>query len=102
MVGDSTYLDYLDPSEKIYNIYTGLHSIQIRKQIKLFSSAYPHIQIRFVFQPIRRWSSFFRFHHHQLYFTRVTNNSFLQTEKLMTLKLHFYKIIKFLKNLINT
>ena len=30
--------------------YTGLHSIQIRKQIiKLFSSAYPHIQLYSVF-----------------------------------------------------
>ena len=42
--------------------YTGLHSIQIRKQIiKLFSSAYPHIQLRCIFRPVQRLSSFFRF-----------------------------------------
>ena len=42
--------------------YTGLHSIQIRKQIiKLFSPAYPHIQLRCIFRPVQRLSSFFRF-----------------------------------------
>ena len=42
--------------------YTGLHSIQIRKQIiKLFSSAYPHIQLRCIFRPVQRLSSFFLF-----------------------------------------
>ena len=42
--------------------YTGLHSIQIRKQIiKLFSSAYPHIQLRCIFRPVQRLSSFFQF-----------------------------------------
>ena len=42
--------------------YTGLHSIQIRKQIiKLFSPAYPHIQLRCIFPPVQRLSSFFRF-----------------------------------------
>ena len=42
--------------------YTGLHSIKIRKQIiKLFSSAYPHIQLRCIFRPVQRLSSFFRF-----------------------------------------
>ena len=42
--------------------YTGLHSIEIRKQIiKLFSPAYPHIQLRCIFRPVKRLSSFFRF-----------------------------------------
>ena len=42
--------------------YTGLHSIQIRKQIiKLFFSAYPHIQLRCIFQLVQRLSSFLRF-----------------------------------------
>ena len=37
-----------------------LHSIQIRKQIiKLFSPAYPHIQLRCIFRPVQRLSSFF-------------------------------------------
>ena len=40
--------------------YTGLHSIQIRKQIiKLFFSAYPHIQLRCILRPVQRLSSFF-------------------------------------------
>ena len=39
--------------------YTGLHSIQIRKQIiKLFSSAYPHIQLRCIFRPVQILSFF--------------------------------------------
>ena len=42
--------------------HTGLHSIQIRKQIiKLFSSAYPYIQLRCIFRPVQRLLSFFRF-----------------------------------------
>ena len=41
---------------------TGLHSIQIRKQIiKLFSSAYSHIQLRCIFRPVQKLSSIFRF-----------------------------------------
>ena len=41
--------------------YTGLHSIQIRKQIiKLFSPAYPHIQLQCIFRPVQRLSTFFR------------------------------------------
>ena len=40
--------------------YTGLHSIQTWEQIiKLFSPAYPHIQIRCIFRPVQRLSSFF-------------------------------------------
>ena len=40
--------------------YTGLHSIQIRKQIiKLFHPAYPHIQLRCIFRPVQRLSFFF-------------------------------------------
>ena len=42
--------------------FSGLHSVQIRNQInKLFSSAYPHIQIRCIFRPMQRLSTFFRF-----------------------------------------
>ena len=43
--------------------FSGAHSSQIRNQInKLFSSAYPHIQIRCIFRPMQRLSSaFFRF-----------------------------------------
>ena len=42
--------------------FSGLHSVQIRNQInKLFSSAYPHIQIRCIFRPIQRLSTFLRF-----------------------------------------
>ena len=40
----------------------GVHSSQIQNQInKLFSSAYPHIQIRCTFRPMQRLSAFFRF-----------------------------------------
>ena len=42
--------------------FTGQHSLQIRKQVaKLFASAFPQIQLRVIFKPIRRLSSFFRF-----------------------------------------
>ena len=42
--------------------FLGVHSSQIRNQInKLFSSAYPHIQIRCISRPIQRLSAFFRF-----------------------------------------
>ena len=42
--------------------FTGQHSLQIRKQIaKLFASAFPQIQLRVIFKPIRRLSSFFPF-----------------------------------------
>ena len=42
--------------------FSGLHSVQIRNQInKLFSSAYPHIQIRCIFRPMQRLLTFFRF-----------------------------------------
>ena len=42
--------------------FLGVHSSQIRNQInKLFSSAYPHIQIRCIFRPMQRLSAFFRF-----------------------------------------
>ena len=42
--------------------FLGEHSSQIRNQInKLFSSAYPHIQIRRIFRPMQRLSAFFRF-----------------------------------------
>jgi hypothetical protein len=42
--------------------YTGNHAIQIRQQLnKLFSSAYPHIQLRVIFKPICRLSNFFHF-----------------------------------------
>ena len=54
---------YILPYTTIYILpYTGLHSIQIRKQIiKLFSPAYPHFQLRCIFRPVQRLSSFFRF-----------------------------------------
>ena len=42
--------------------YTGQHSLQIRTQIrKLCSSAFPHINLRFVFRPSLRLSHFFVF-----------------------------------------
>ena len=42
--------------------FTGFHSLQIRIQIlKLCSSAYPHIRIRFVFQPGKRLAHLFNF-----------------------------------------
>ena len=42
--------------------FTGCHSLQIRTQIlKLCSSAYPHIRIRFVFQPGKRLAHLFNF-----------------------------------------
>ena len=42
--------------------FLGVHSSQVRNQInKLFSSAYPHIQIRCIFRPMQRLSDFFRF-----------------------------------------
>ena len=42
--------------------YTGNHAIQIRQQLnKLFSSAYPQIQLRMIFKPICRLSNFFHF-----------------------------------------
>ena len=41
--------------------FSGVHSVQIRNQIKLFSSTYPHIQIRCIFRPMQRLSAFFRF-----------------------------------------
>ena len=42
--------------------FLGVHSSQIRNQInKLFSSAYPHIQIRCIFRPMQRLSAIFRF-----------------------------------------
>ena len=42
--------------------FSGLHSVQIRNQInKLFFSTYPHIQIRCIFRPMQRLSTFFRF-----------------------------------------
>ena len=45
--------------------FSGLHSVQIRNQInKLFSSAYPHIQICSIFRPMQRRSTFFRFKDH--------------------------------------
>ena len=41
--------------------FSGLRSVQIRNQInKLFSSTYPHIQIRCIFRPMQRLSTFFR------------------------------------------
>ena len=40
--------------------FSGLHSVQIRNQInKLFSSAYPHIQIRCIYRTMQRLSTFF-------------------------------------------
>ena len=40
--------------------YTGLRSIQIRKQIiKLFSPAYPHIQLPCIFRPYKDCHLFF-------------------------------------------
>ena len=42
--------------------YTGKHSLQIRTQIsRLCSSAYPHLNIRFVFRPTLRLSHLFSF-----------------------------------------
>ena len=42
--------------------FLGVHFSQIRNQInKLFSSAYPHIQIRCIFRPVQRLSAFFWF-----------------------------------------
>ena len=42
--------------------YTGKHSFQIRTQIsRLCSSAYPHLNIRFVFRPTLRLSHLFSF-----------------------------------------
>ena len=42
--------------------FSGCHSPQIRTQIlKLCSSAYPHIRIRFVFQPRKRLANLFNF-----------------------------------------
>lgn len=58
------------PAPKSFNVpkkvmyfclpFTGLHSLQIRTQIqKLCSSAYPHIDFRCAFRPIKRLSHFF-------------------------------------------
>ena len=42
--------------------YTGAHSLQIRTQIsRLCSSAFPHLNIRFVFRPTLRLSQLFAF-----------------------------------------
>ena len=42
--------------------YTGAHSLQIRTQIsRLCSSAFPHLNIRFVFRPTLRLSQLFTF-----------------------------------------
>ena len=42
--------------------FSGLHYVQIRNQInKLFSSAYPHIQIRCIFRPMQRLWAFLGF-----------------------------------------
>jgi hypothetical protein len=42
--------------------YTGNHGIQIRQQLhKLFSSAFPQVQLRVIFTPICRLSNFFHF-----------------------------------------
>ena len=39
----------------LFSSFIGCHSLQIRTQtLKLCSSAYPHIRIRFVFQPGKR------------------------------------------------
>jgi hypothetical protein len=42
--------------------YTGNHAIQIRQQLhKLFSSAFPQVQLCVIFKPICRLSNFFHF-----------------------------------------
>ena len=42
--------------------FTGIHSLQIRKQISsVFASASPHLNIRFIFRPTRRLSHIFTF-----------------------------------------
>ena len=42
--------------------FLGVHSSQIRNEInKLFSSAYPLIQICCIFRPMQRLQAFFRF-----------------------------------------
>ena len=52
------------PKKIIYSCltYTGTHSLQIRTQFsRLCSSAFPHLQTRFVLRPTQRLSYFFSF-----------------------------------------
>jgi hypothetical protein len=57
-----TFLDKMISPPSDCLPYTGNHAIQIRQQLhKLFSSAFPQVQLRVIFKPICRLSNFFHF-----------------------------------------
>ena len=67
MFGNGSFLSIstpLAPKKIIYFCFpfTGQHSLEIRTRIqKLCSSAFPHVNIRFIFKPSLRLSNFFSF-----------------------------------------